>query len=698
MPALWSFVEAFLLCLFLAAAVMQVVLAYRAGQVEAEEGLKRSRYRLPVALAVFGVVLALVVVGLLPSVPVSRPPIKPNKPTKTTKDEKPVKETAQVKALRGQLREVEKQITASPLGHERDRLKKEIAAAVKANRPKPQPEEAETEAPTEVEAGPSWMDVVRPVAKFLVPVVVLLGLGLLLYTGDLRALLPTRAAGGESDANSLALEGLNKLALAADQSRYRDGLEAADGINANLLGNFDRLDWAYLRSYCAVQLSAEKETGGEEKRRLLGEVERALVGLLEEAPNRGEAAYLLALVHHLTDKPQAALDGFGRAETVLPAELGLPFKENKSVCLLSLAEARLAQGNTEGAGELFDQVTALKALVEQVPVALVKSRLLNVRRGLQEGRLEDASRGVATVRQLEGLGEALKRDVAAMCDALDVLICVRGGDDAKIAQQLAAFLEAHLPPDLPEPDDGLAEEYLDSPIEGMTLGLPAQMYRSFFFLQAEAAARQVARQGRQPLPADVATITGPLLRALQFELRQREVLAALGGLAYWFLPEKRRRAMGWLETALSLGSRSRVARRIHERAQHLEMENREALEWFRTMASRFLHDPTVSMQVRNALMEELGRFQGAQPMLLGLEFFADTSPREPTLSLVKERAEYLEKLVADFAARKADGPGPEFDQLRKEYAGLVGALQSSLGRMTEVERRLVQAIGNTIMT
>ncbi len=105
-----------------------------------------------------------------------------------------------------------------------------------------------------------------------------------------------------------------------------------------------------------------------------------------------------------------------------------------------------------------------------------------------------------------------------------------------------------------------------------------------------------------------------------------------------------------------MGAEGQIARRLLEQARALDEEHREAMEWFRSASARFLHDPTVASRVPPALIEELGRFQEFQPLLLDLETSPELEPREPTLRLLRERAGYLEKMVADLAARKSRRP------------------------------------------
>ena len=187
------------------------------------------------------------------------------------------------------------------------------------------------------------------------------------------------------------------------------------------------------------------------------------------------------------------------------------------------------------------------------------------------------------------------------------------------------------------------------------------------------------------------------MRALQFQLRQRDVLAALGGLYFLFVPEKKKKAIEWLTAAVDLGVDSRIARRILERSRQIETENKDVLDWFRQTAVRFLHDPTVQTQVRQALVEELGRFQGFEPLLLELDPKLDQETREPTLTLLRDRAAYMEKMVADLAAKRGDAMTPQLEQLRKDYARLIGSVDASTQQMTDIERKLMQEIGKTVL-
>ena len=211
------------------------------------------------------------------------------------------------------------------------------------------------------------------------------------------------------------------LSHLADQGEFRAGLSRAAAIDVNELDRFDRLDWAFLKSYCAVQVAATEKIDDQERQELLAASVRDLVTLREVAPNRGEATYLLALAHGLIGAPQPALDAFAEARSLLPGPNDkIPFAENESVCLLNLAEERLSRGDAEGAGQVFDQVTRRGVLVDQVPTSLVKIRLLNVRRSLQAGRKTCRSRrghrGGPQARRARTPSK--RRSIEAICDAL----------------------------------------------------------------------------------------------------------------------------------------------------------------------------------------------------------------------------------------------------------------------------------------
>jgi len=671
-----SVFEPLMLWLLMAAAVVMVVLSARARRLEREEGLASSRKRLIasslVCAAVVLLVLGATASALFPPISapsVDRPPAEPSDPVAAAQKEKLVQRKAE-------------------LYTEIDRIDLEIVKLLPA-------QQAPAEPP-----GRRWgIPDLGGLAHFLVPILVMLGTVALVTLGDPETLFRRgrRAEGAVVDeAQGRALAEFDKLAQLVDDGQYAEGLQVASAIDVGLLDKFDRLDLAYLRSYCAVQLAA---TGKPEDRPHLEGAVRDLDILLEQAPNRGEAAYLLGMALGMLGDRKKALDAFEKARGVLAGHAArLPLAHNESVCLIGLAEEALGRGDAEGASKLFDQVTKRGVLVERIPMSLVKVRLLNVRRSLREGDDDEAARGIAAVRTLPGIDAEQRRSLEAICEALETLIAVRKGDPPAILRQTESFLAGYLPPGLPEPDEDIAEEYLESPAEGLDLRLSPQLFRAFLFLQAEALARIVAKPGLPPNPAQVASITRPLFQALQFELRQRDVLAALGGLYYWFVPDGRKKALAWLEAAAALGFEGRIARRLLDHARSRDLEQRESMQWFRSTSSRFLQDPTIASHVRRALIEELGRFREFEPMLLALDPAEDLEPREPTIRLLRERAGYLEKMVAELSTRRSGDVGPRLQELHKDYEQLIAGLDASASRMAEIERRIVQEVGMTVIS
>ncbi len=675
-----SVFEFLMLWFMLAAMVVMVVLSARAWKLEQREGLASSTRRL-VAVSVVCLVVVLLVLTATTSalLPPSRAPVQRPSATEPTD---PV-ETAQLEALEKRKAELYDEI---------GRLNVEIAKlAPTAASP-----------PGEALNRPWYRFDAGPLAHFLVPLLVMLGTVALVTLGDPTTLLRRGWAGDRTENapdKQQAMANMDRIAQLVETGEYQEGLRAANAVEVGLLDTLDRLDWAYLKSYCAVQIAALEATEDSQKRELLDAALRDLDTLLEQAPNRGEAVYLLAIAHGLAGNWRNSLDAFAKAATLLQGQGSkLPFAQNESVCLLRLAEEALGKGDAEEAARLFDQVTQRGVLVDRIPTTLVKVRLLNVRRSLQQGNHEEAAQGIDTVRKVEGLNAEQRLGIETVCDALQTLIAVREGDPPAILRLTESFLGRHLPSGLPAADEDIVEEYLEAPASGIDMRLSPDVFRAFLFLQAEARSKIAAKAATPLTEAQVKQIALPLFRALQFELRQRDVLATLGGLYYWFVPGGRKKALQWLEAAVAMGVEGRIARRLLETARASELEREEALDWFRSASVRFLHDPTLARPVRQALIEELGRFQEFQPLLIDIESTVEPQPREPTLRLVRERAGYLEKTVSDLAARKADTVSPRLQDLLRDYQGLIVRLDDSTSRMAEIESKLVQEFGRIVIS
>jgi hypothetical protein len=664
----------------LAAMIGMVVLSARAWRLEREEGLVLSTRRL-VAVGVLCLLVGLLVMSVTASALFPPGSVEPSPAAPVAEPTDPVEAAQRQQILKRK----------AELYAEIDRLNAELA------RLWPEPE---LPAP-EVLNRPWYRFDLGPLAHFLVPILLILGTVALVTLGNPATLLRSGWRGDDDEDSSekeKAVVSMDRLAHLVETGEYKEGLRAASMVEVGLLDEFDRLDRAYLKSVCAVQVAGQDSTEEAEKRELLDTAVRDLTTLLEQAPNRGEAVYLLAMAHGLAGNWKASLDSFENAAKLLQSQgAKLPFAHNESVCLLRLAEEALSKGDSEEATRLFDQVTKRGVLVDKIPSTLVRLRLLNVRRSLQQGNHEEARQGIQIVRKVECLEAEQRQGVETVCDALETLIAVRDGDPPSILRYTESFLSRHLPSGLPEPDEEIVEEYLDAPVSGLELRLSPEAFRAFLFLQAEARSKVAAKAKAPPSEALVKQIARPLLRALQFELRQRDVLATLGGLYYWFVPDARKRALQWLEAAVAMGAQGRIVRQLLEIARASELAHTEALDCFRSASMRFLHDPTLARQVRQALIEELGRFQEFQPLLIDIESTVEPQPREPTLRLVRERAGYLEKTVADLAARRAETVSPRLHELLKDYQTIIARLDDSTGKMAEIESALVQEFGRNVI-
>jgi tetratricopeptide (TPR) repeat protein len=705
-PDSQSFVGLLILWAAAAAAYGLVHLARRARRIERELGLHRSNNRLNAAIVMCSLVTLVALVGTINAFrlrqsavatrkaePASAEPAPPG-PGESGRAARPDAAAEQLAALEQERKQLEEKLAELRRRIEFARRPAPNAAAAP---PRQAPGERGDEAPKP--DGPRFSVEVPILFPALAVFAVLVGLVLLFTLGDPEVLLRFLLPGTLQDPGELrlrALTSLDRLAAAADRGDFRDGLAHADAIDSHLLDKFERMNWLFLRGYCAVQYALADGTSATEREEKLAEAVRGITAVLESAPNNFEAVYLLALAQGFQGETRTALERFNRAESGM-GKSDLPFAHNKSVCLLRLAEEGLGKGDAEEAGRLFDQVTKLNVLADRIPSTLVRVRLSGVRRDIQAGRLDEAVAGIETVRNLSGVEPEQRQNVEVVCDALQTLVSVRRQDDALALGQIDEFLKKHAPANLPEPDEETADEYLEAPVRGFPLRLEPQVFRAFLFLKAAALARTVARTGKPPSAVQTNEITRSLLTALQFELRQRDVLAALGGVYYWFVPQGRRRALDWMEAAVSMGVESSVVRRLLERYRRIETENREAMEWFRSTAGQFLHDPTVSAHVREVLVEELGRFQGFQPLLLELDRPVDLDAQEATVRILRERAVYLQQLLSEFAVRKPDAIQAGFEQLRQEYARLLATLDASTGRMAEIERLLIQEVGKTVL-
>ncbi len=160
----------------------------------------------------------------------------------------------------------------------------------------------------------------------------------------------------------------------------------------------------------------------------------------------------------------------------------------------------------------------------------MKVRLLNVR--AEPPRRAITRRppsGIEAVRKLEGLDAEQRRGIEAICDALETLIAVREGDPPAILRHTDTFPgPAPASRVCPSPTRRSSRSTSNRPLRASTCGSRPRSSGLSSSSRPRPGARSPRSRGSPLTDDQVAWIARPLFRALQFELRQRDILAALG--------------------------------------------------------------------------------------------------------------------------------------------------------------------------
>jgi hypothetical protein len=524
---------------------------------------------------------------------------------------------------------------------------------------------------------------------------------LLLLVGQRDTLLPRRGrfrvSATETNGPETAPETLlEQLAAVVAAERYSEGATLSETIDDHALSRLDQLDYWYLSSFCALQLASKLDPKDTKRAPHAERAARDLGRLLLVAPNMAEGEYLMAMVDGLDGRFEKALERFRRARPKL-GDAGLPFDEMESQCLLGIAQKHLREGRQQDGNQAFDEVIRLRVLADKVPLVLAWNQLSQVRESLKAGRFDQVRERLAELKKLQGLDADRRKTLDIKCDIYHVLTLLAEREYVATKSEVAALLERFRPPGLPDVDDFTADEYLFPAVPTEKLALDADLYRSLYFLLAIATVRADYRRGRSPTDSQVALLASYLLRALQFEPRQRDVLASLGALYYWFVHAKREKALEWLQSAVMLGVNSKVVHRLLERDRTLEASRRQLLERFLTASSRFLDDPTLRPQVRRALLEELGQFREFQPVLLDVASVPDIEPKSPTIELLRERAVYVDGLAKEANGGRRPDLAPKFEDLHRNYSSQLATLESSAKQLEELERNIMIEVGKSVL-
>lgn len=671
--------------IWLLAGVAAVLAAFstRAYLLERREGLERSTLRCAVSIAIAVGILAM---GVYETVL--------NKPAAATQAEAPAP-TAHDAATQARIDALTKEIAGldEQLATRRAELEKLDPAL----------------APAEEPGAPSQWPLIVAIA------LVLFAFGALTL-GDLQTLIPRKRtpapapeAPAQTPGSPATLDkpepaSLPALAAHAQAGRYKAALAMAARMSVEQLHKLEVLDFLFLRAFASVMAVAAPEDGAQvthqDRADKLATAQKDLASMLELAPHSAEAQWLAGYVKARAGEWQAALDTMRAARASGGLDENHGSEVNESVCLLMLAETKLAAADNEGATRLFDEVTQLGVLAGQIPVALVTHRILTVREAIRAGKFTDAAAGIARIRQIEGLDEAAQRAATVACDVYDVAIHYRSGELDQALAATRAFMGRWLPAQLPDVEDQAADEFLLPAIDKAGLALPNDLYRGLFFLEAVVRVDLASRKG-QPLPPDeVEAVATALLRALQFQPRHRESLAALGALYLAYRKDRTAKALAWLDAALTMGVRSPRARGLLAEARRAEQERKELLQMFRSASAKFLSDPAVGVSVRKALIEELGRFDEFRPVVLDLQESGalDASPSgEITVTALRERAAFVGGIASEVVRRAEPAAVVKLSEIHRELTSLANNVETSSTRIAALERQVMEQLGRIVL-
>ncbi|MGE3767537.1 MAG: hypothetical protein AB7L94_35110 [Kofleriaceae bacterium] len=537
-----------------------------------------------------------------------------------------------------------------------------------------------------------------------------------LALGDLQTLLPKKRtkseeAVAEQVPGQPQAEGkpepatIANLTAHANAGRYKAGIAMAARMSIEQLHKLEQLDFLYLRAFCHLMAVAKPEgdavLGSQDKADKLAVAQKDLESLLGLAPHMAEAKYLLGLVKARANDWQGALDTLRDTDTADLANVDqLPIKENESACLLALAEQKLAAADNEGATRMFDEVTKIGVLAGQIPVAMVTHRILAVREAIKQNKLTEAAEGIARIREVTGLEDEAQKASGAACDVYDVAIQYKAGELDKTLAATRAFFARWLPAQLPDVEDQVADEFLLPAIDKTKLPLPADLYRALFFLEAVVRIDLASRKGSALSAEDIEVLSTLLLRALQFQPRHRESLAALGALYLAYKKERTEKALAWLDAAITMGVRSPRARALLAEARRAEQERKELLAMFRSASARFLSDPAVGIQVRKALIEELGRFDEFRPVVLDLQDSGalEAPPAgEITVTALRERAAFVGGIASEVVRRADPAAVSKLSEIHRELTALANNVDTSATRIAALERAVMEQLGRIVL-
>ncbi|MEO1264041.1 MAG: hypothetical protein AAFZ15_34870, partial [Bacteroidota bacterium] len=498
---------------------------------------------------------------------------------------------------------------------------------------------------------------------------------------------------------------LNELAIYVQEEKYHEALKISEEIDANKLERLDVLDFYYLKNYSGVQILLQDlfrtdenipPLKSDERIKLQKDTHNSLTILLDEAPRMAEAKYLLAVVKIMKQDYEEALKLFEEVEKKLKSKK-VDFDNMKSYCLLHIAGEKLMKADSDGADEAFEQVLEIGVMNDKVPSVLIKNRLVKIMDSYQERDFVAVRENLRAI-QTQDLEEERKKMVSVITEAVEILLLHTENRTDATFNSTGAFVKQHLPEHFPEPDDQAAEEYMFRNFNEEDLPISPQLFRVFFFLQALSLLQMKIKNRTSLTVAESEEIGYFLLRALQFDLRNREVLASLGVMYFWFNPSKRDKALEWMDAAINLGCANLYLYELVERYHNVEVNRQKLLAQFKDLSIKYFVNSNINKQLKEELALELGQFQEFKPVLMELDEMSHEEIKSPTIETLVNRSKHLKSLTLEIAKNK-----PFFKDINKvqtfyvEYGQLVTQLEVMANKAEDIEQSIMKEIGKVVL-
>jgi tetratricopeptide (TPR) repeat protein len=443
--------------------------------------------------------------------------------------------------------------------------------------------------------------------------------------------------------------------------------------------------------------------------------EYRLTELNREDADNADVAYLLAYL-------RAERGDFDGAEAVLggldPERLTANDEQRRLLGMVQVnrAFAAFRKGRIDAAAELFEQVERLGDFAEHVPIDLRNRNILVGTRALFDRDVPAAREQFDALYRAARRGEEPERSTMLASAQLGLALSAWQTKDKDAAVQTEKLLVEVLRS--LDPEGALAARWPDGPdpglpsrIEDMMLRAnrpPAEIdrvrtLRDIHFLCGMAELRGWAeRDRRSAQKGDARSFEAAsrcFARCRELDPEFSDVYVVVGLLRFYLANDKAERQAGLvvLREARKLGTRDPEILRILNRDDRIRRANRDASEVFLQVLDRYVRDPTVRAEVREALLARMSRHGkvrdwDARPDLVHARSVA------PTVSEVQARSELLRARVADLLADHAGSADlSEARTLTDDLEQRSRAMAQYARAVEEQEARLLELLGDTLL-